>query len=66
MLQCLAREHRRGMLKKIKVFHLHWGGRKNPENVSINTSWCKTPNSTFQALHISKIEDEMVVGEDVG
>lgn len=47
------------MLKKIKVFHLHWGG-KNPENVSINISWCKIPNSTFQALHASKIEDWMV------
>lgn len=47
------------MLKKIKVFHLPWG-EKNPENVSINISWCKIPNSTFQALHTSKIEDWMV------
>lgn len=59
MLQCLACELCRDMLKKIKVFHLHWG-EKNPENVSINISWCKIPNSTFQALHTSKIEDWMV------
>lgn len=25
MLQCFACEHHRGMLKKIKMFHLHWG-----------------------------------------
>lgn len=59
MLQCLACELCRDTLKKIKVFHLHWGG-KNPENVSINISWCKIPNSAFQALHTSKIEDWMV------
>lgn len=55
MLQCLAWELCRDMLKKIKVFHLHWGG-KNPENVSIHIS----PNPTFQALHTSKIEGWMV------
>lgn len=38
------------------MFHLHWG-EKISENVSINISWCKIPNSTFQALRTSKIED---------
>lgn len=55
MLQCLACKHRGGMLKKISVpFTLR---EKNPGNVSINISWCKTPNSTFWALYISKMEN---------
>lgn len=56
MRQCLACEHHRGTLKKNKSVPFTLRGEKNPENVSINTVWCKTPNSTFQALHVSKIE----------
>lgn len=65
MLQCLACEHCRGMLKKIKVFHLHWG-KKIQRMFLLILAGVKTPDSAFQALYISAIEGWLVVVEDVG